>query len=61
MTEIIVEVNYLSRQFGSTLALDNVSFRAKKGKVYGLVGANGTVKTTLIKHITGLLKPKFGT
>lgn len=60
MTETTVEVNNLSRQFGSTLALDNVSFRAEKGKVYGLVGANGAGKTTLIKHIIGLLKPKSG-
>lgn len=60
MTEAIVEVKNLSRSFGTTKALNNVSFSAQKGKVYGLVGANGAGKTTLIKHIMGLLKAKSG-
>ena len=56
MTEWVVEVNNLSRQFGQTLALDEVSFQAGRGKIYGLVGANGAGKTTLIKHLLGLLR-----
>lgn len=61
MTELVVEVNNLSRSFGKTLALDCVDFRASQGKVYGLVGANGAGKTTLIKHLLGLLCAKTGT
>ena len=60
MTDFVVEVNKLTRRFGTTLALDEVDFQASKGKVYGLVGANGAGKTTLIKHLIGLLRTKSG-
>ncbi len=60
MSDLPVEVRQLGRRFGKTQALDNVDFRAEKGKVYGLVGANGAGKTTLIKHIMGLLRAKSG-
>lgn len=60
MIESIVEVSNLSRSFGKTVALDNIDFRAERGKVYGLVGANGAGKTTLIKHLLGLLRAKTG-
>ena len=60
MTELVVEIQNLSRQFGSTLALDDINFRAHKGQVYGLVGANGAGKTTLIKHMLGLYRAKSG-
>ena len=51
MTDI-VEVEALSRWFGTKQALANVSYRAGKG----LVGVNGAGKTTLIKHLLGLLR-----
>ncbi len=60
MPESLVEVESVSRRFGSTLALDGVSYRAGGAKVYGLVGANGAGKTTLIKHLLGLLRAKSG-
>ena len=56
----IVDVNDLSRSFGSKSALDGVSFRATAGQVYGLVGANGAGKTTLLKHLLGLLRAATG-
>jgi ABC-2 type transport system ATP-binding protein len=56
----LVEVDAVSRRYGSTIALDNVSLRAEVGLVYGLVGANGAGKTTLIKHLLGLLRPQRG-
>jgi ABC-2 type transport system ATP-binding protein len=58
--EHIVDVNELSRSFGAREALDRVSFRATVGQVYGLVGANGTGKTTLLKHLLGLLRAQSG-
>src|SRR3954469_17839598 len=60
MEQTVVEVNDLSRSFGSKKALDAVSFRAIAGQVHGLVGANGAGKTTLIKHVLGLLRAASG-
>lgn len=60
MVENIVEIKDLSRQFGKTKALDSVSLTVKPGLVYGLVGANGQGKTTLIRHLLGLLRAQSG-
>jgi ABC-2 type transport system ATP-binding protein len=57
----LVEINGLSRRYGTTIALDDVRFQAEAGRVHGLVGANGAGKTTLIKHLLGLLRPQQGT
>ena len=56
----LVEVSGLTRRFGSTTALKDVSFRADVGLVHGLVGVNGAGKTTLIRHLLGLLRPQSG-
>lgn len=61
MSNCVVEVDGVSRRFGRTVALDDVSYRAFEGQVYGLVGVNGAGKTTLIKHLLGLLRAKSGT
>ena len=60
MEQAIVDVIGLSRSFGHKTALDNVSFRASAGQVYGLVGSNGAGKTTLLKHLLGLLRATTG-
>ena len=60
MEQAVVEVIDLSRSFGNKTALDNVSFRATAGQVYGLVGSNGAGKTTLLKHLLGLLRATAG-
>jgi ABC-2 type transport system ATP-binding protein len=60
MSNSVVEIHDLSRQFGKTMALDAVSLQVQPGFVYGLVGANGAGKTTLIKHLLGLLRAKQG-
>jgi ABC-2 type transport system ATP-binding protein len=57
---IAVEITGLNRQFGSTLALNQVSLQVRRGRVFGLVGANGAGKTTLIKHVLGRLKAQSG-
>src|SRR5436190_8259156 len=60
MEQTVVEVTNVSRSFGHTDALDDVSFQASEGRVYGLVGANGAGKTTLLKHLLGLLRAITG-
>jgi len=57
----VVEVTGLTRRFGRTLALDDVTLEVPRGVVFGLVGENGAGKTTLIRHLLGLLKPQAGT
>ncbi len=56
----IIEVSGLSRKFDSKLALNNITLKVPRGRVFGLVGGNGAGKTTLIKHILGLLKAETG-
>jgi ABC-2 type transport system ATP-binding protein len=56
----VVEVEDLSRHFGTMLALNNISLQVQPGLVYGLAGANGAGKTTLMKHLLGLLRAKHG-
>lgn len=56
----VVEVDNLGRSFGNTRALDGVSLKIIPGRVYGLVGGNGQGKTTLIKHLLGLLRAQEG-
>ena len=60
MSENVVEIRELSRQFGSKAALAGVSLDVPRGMVLGLVGENGAGKTTLIKHILGLYQARTG-
>src|SRR5215470_3437036 len=56
----VIEIRRLTRQFGRTKALDDVSLVIPRGGVFGLIGGNGAGKTTLIKHILGLLRAQTG-
>jgi ABC-2 type transport system ATP-binding protein len=59
-TDPTIAVSSLSRRFGATTALEDVSLSVPPGKAYGLVGENGAGKTTLIKHVLGLLRAQHG-
>src|SRR5262249_12055806 len=56
----VIEVRRLSKRFGATLALDDVSLAVPPGVVLALVGVNGSGKTTLIKNVLGLLRARAG-
>ena len=59
--ESVVSINNISKKYGKSLVLDNVSFDIPKGSIFGLVGRNGAGKTTLMRIITGLAEPTSGT
>src|SRR5438105_11676230 len=58
--EAAIVIEGVTRRFGRTAALDDVSLTVPRGVVFGLVGANGAGKTTLIKHVLGLFKAQTG-
>jgi ABC-2 type transport system ATP-binding protein len=60
MSDIIVDVRNLNKQYGNQMALDNVSFQIKKGSIVGLIGPNGAGKTTIMKIMGGLAFPTGG-
>ena len=51
----------LSRSFGATVAVKDLSFEIKEGEVFALLGPNGAGKTTTIRMLTGLITPTSGT
>ena len=55
-----IELQGLTKEFGSITALDSVSLQLEKGQIVGLLGPNGSGKTTLIKILNGLLTPTAG-
>ena len=57
---LAIEANGLTRDFGKFRAVDRVSFQVKQGEIFGLLGANGAGKTTVIKMLTGILLPTGG-
>lgn len=56
-----IEVKNLCKKFKDKVVLDNVSYEFESGKIYGLIGKNGSGKTVLLKLLTGLYVPDNGT
>src|ERR1039457_1402278 len=56
----MIDVSNLTKTYGSTLALDHVTFAIQPGEVVGLLGPNGAGKTTMLKMHTGYLPPTEG-
>jgi len=61
MSDAVIEINNLTKQFKNTLAVKNISFKINKGKIIGLLGPNGCGKSTTIGMMLGLIKPTSGT
>lgn len=55
-----VAVSGLTKRYGSTVALDDVTFSVRAGAVHALLGENGAGKTTLVKILSGLTRPDAG-
>ena len=54
--ENVVEIKNLTKYYGKTKAVDNISFEVKKGEIFGFIGPNGAGKSTTIRSILKLIK-----
>lgn len=58
--DIAIEARNLTMRFGDFVAVDNVSFRIRRGEIFGFLGSNGCGKSTTMKMLTGLLPASEG-
>ncbi|QDT45143.1 putative ABC transporter ATP-binding protein YbhF [Gimesia alba] len=56
----VIQLNRLTRDFGSLRAVDQVSFEVERGAIFGLLGPNGSGKSTIIRMLCGVLQPTGG-
>lgn len=59
-TELVIDVEGLTKSFGGRKVVDNVDMQVAKGEIYGFLGPNGSGKTTTIRLLCGLLTPDAG-
>ena len=60
MDDAAISVRGLTKRFGETTAVDNIDLEIRKGELFGLLGANGAGKSTIIKMLTTMLTPTSG-
>jgi len=60
MDKCVIELKSVSKSFGDLKAVDNFSLTVNKGELFGLLGPNGSGKTTTVKMLTGQIKPSKG-
>ncbi len=60
MTQPVISVEALTKRFGRTTAVDDITFQVREGEVFVLLGPNGSGKTTTLKTIAGLNLPSSG-
>src|SRR5205085_2054537 len=58
--ETVVEATGLTKRFGDFTAADRITFRIRRGEIFGLLGPNGAGKSTTFKMMCGLLRPTSG-
>jgi len=56
----VIEVRGLHKEYGDTVAVDDVSFTVSEGEIFGILGPNGAGKTTTVECVEGLRKPDRG-
>ncbi len=56
----MIEIHHLRKEYGDTVALENLHLEIPEGEVFGLIGPNGAGKTTFIRILATLLEPTFG-
>jgi ABC-2 type transport system ATP-binding protein len=58
--DVLIKVEHLSRRYGDTLAVNQLSFEVRRGEVLGFLGPNGAGKSTTMQMLTGNLAPSAG-
>lgn len=61
MGEIVIDIKNVTKTFGQETVLKDISLEVEQGKIYGIIGRNGSGKTVLFKCICGLLQVDSGT
>ena len=59
--DYVIQTDGLTKRYGSLVAVDNLTLRVPRGEVFGLLGPNGSGKTTTIGMLLGLVRPSSGT
>ena len=59
MKSDIIKISHLNKSFGEVKAVNDLSFRVKKGELFAFLGVNGAGKSTTISILCGLLKKSF--
>lgn len=57
---MVIETEHLRKSYGSTVAVEDVSFEVAEGEIFGLIGRNGAGKTTTVECVQGLRRPDEG-
>src|SRR4026209_269917 len=57
----VIHVSHIRKTYGSSVAVDDVSFDVNEGEIFGLIGPNGAGKTTTMECVEGLRAPDRGT
>jgi ABC-type multidrug transport system ATPase subunit len=56
----MIELRKLTKDYGTTLAVNNLSLTVSSGQIYGFIGPNGAGKTTTIRMMGGIIEPTAG-
>ena len=59
-SQLALDIERLTKTFGTTVAVDNLSLKIPQGRLHALLGPNGAGKTTTLRIVSGLLKPDSG-
>ena len=60
MSDVLLDVAHLTMRFGGLVAIDDLSFQARRGQITALIGPNGAGKTTVFNCLTGFYRPTVG-
>jgi phospholipid/cholesterol/gamma-HCH transport system ATP-binding protein len=59
--DVLIDVQHLEGRYGDDLILSDINFQVHRGEILAIIGGSGCGKTTLLRHLVGLIKPAAGT